>query len=423
MVLIRASLKLVYIQRYPTPRVNEVNMVATKKNKKITDSKEPIRELKLGKCKVTILGTAHVSDESVKEVRRLSEAIQPDTICVELCESRVKSIQDPEYFKNLDIFKVFKERKMFLLMSSLILSSFQKKIGHDKIRPGDELRAGMEEGKNLGARVVPIDREIQTTLKRAWGTVGGFSKMYLLSALITSLFVKEDITEEKIEEMKSEDVLNDLFSQIPSRYSSVKRVIIDERDEYLAQRIREASQESKKLLAVVGAGHLNGIMNHINEDRDISELDRIPPKTIWDRIKVFLFPLLFGSIFTLGFIKGGRDVGTELLIYWVVFKSGLAGLGAIIALAHPVSILLAMITAPFGNFNPVIKPGWVAALAESWLRKPKTEDFENIAGDSEHFTGYWKNRVIRIFLVFMLPQLGSSIGTFIVMNQSFKVLF
>lgn len=396
---------------------------STKKNKKSTDSKEPIRELKIGNCDVTILGTAHVSEESVKEVRRLSQELNPDTICVELCESRMKSIRDPEYFKNLDIFKVFKERKMFLLMSSLILSSFQKKIGNDKIRPGDELRAGMEEGENLSAKVVPIDREIQTTLKRAWGMVSGFSKMYLLSALITSLFVKEDIDEEKIEEMKTEDVLNDLFSQIPRRYEPVKRVIIDERDEYLAQKIRDSARESKKLLAVVGAGHLKGIMENIQEDRDIAELDRIPPKTFWDRIKVFAFPLLFGSIFALGFIKGGRDVGTDLLLSWVIFKSGLAALGAIIALAHPVSILLAVVAAPFGNFNPIIKPGWVAALAESWLRKPKTEDFENIATDSEKFTGYWKNRVIRIFLVFMLPQLGSSIGTFIVLNQGVKVIF
>lgn len=397
-------------------------MNSTKKNKKYQDSKEPIRELKLGKCDVTILGTAHVSDESVKEVRRLSGAIKPDTICVELCSSRVKSIQDPEYFKKLDVFKVFKERKMFLLLSSLILSSFQKKLGHGEVRPGDELRAGMDEGKSLGARVIPIDREIQTTLKRAWGSVGGFSKMYLLSALISSLFVKEDVTQEKIEEMKSEDVLNDLFSQIPSRYNVVKQVIIDERDRYLAQNIRNASKDSKKLLAVVGAGHLNGIMNHIHEDQDITHLDTIPPKTFWDRIKIFLFPLIFGGIFTIGFIKGGRDVGTEMIYSWIIFKSGLAALGAVIALAHPVSILLAMITAPFGNFNPVIKPGWIAALAESWLRKPKAEDFENIATDSEKFTGYWKNRVIRIFLVFMLPQLGSSIGTFLVMNEFGKIL-
>jgi pheromone shutdown-related protein TraB len=396
-------------------------MSSTKKLKKVTDSKEPIREVEIGGCQVTILGTAHVSEESVKEVRRLSELLEPDTICVELCESRVRSIRDPDYFKKLDVFKVFKERKMFLLLSSLILSSFQKKMGQGAIRPGDELRAGMEEGIRLNARVIPIDREIQTTLKRAWSRVSGFSRLYLLSALITSLFVKEDISEEKIEEMKTEDVLNDLFSQIPSRYRSVKNVIIDERDQFLAQKIRDSAKDSTKLLAIVGAGHLNGIMNHIGQDSNIEELNTIPPKSWWDRSKVFLFPVFFGSLFALGFWKGGRDVGEDLIWAWVIIKSSLAGVGALVALAHPISFLLAVITAPFGNFNPIVKPGWVAALAESWLRKPTAEDFENIATDSEHFTGYWKNRVIRIFLVFMLPQLGSSIGTFIVMNRVFEV--
>ncbi|WCL47625.1 TraB/GumN family protein [Leptospira sp. GIMC2001] len=395
-------------------------MNSTKKNKKVIDSREPTRELQIGDCQVTILGTAHVSEESVKEVKRLAEIIKPDTICVELCESRIRSIKDPDYFKKLDVFKVFKERKMYLLMSSLILSSFQKKMGHGEIRPGDELREGMDQATVYGAKLIPIDREIQTTLKRAWGTVGGFSKMYLLSALITSLFVKENVSEEKIEEMKSEDVLNDLFSQIPNRYAKVKRVIIDERDQYLAQRIRDAAVGSKKLLAIVGAGHLNGIITHIEEDSDIQELDIVPAKTWWDKAKVILFPMFFIALFSLAFWKGGAKVGTDLIWSWIIVKSTLAGIGALIALAHPVSLLLAVLAAPLGNFNPIIKPGWVAALSESWFRKPTAEDFENISIDSERFTGYWKNRVIRIFLVFMLPQIGSSIGTFLVTKAVFQ---
>jgi pheromone shutdown-related protein TraB len=384
--------------------------------------KEPIRNTKIGNCEVTILGTAHVSEESVKAVRRLTEELNPDTICVELCESRIKSIQDPDYFKKLDVFRVFKERKMFLLLSSLILSSFQKKIGEGTVRPGDELREGMNLAKARGLRMVPIDREIQTTLKRAWGNVGFFSKMYLISALITSLFYKEDISAEKIEEMKSEDVLNDLFSQIPARYHSVKRVIIDERDEYLAEKIRQAAKSSSKLLAIVGAGHLNGIMNHISKANDIKHLDSIPKKTKWERISGYFWPMIFGLLFITGFFVGGKEVGQELILNWIIIKSSLAGLGALIALAHPVSFLLAVIIAPVGNFNPILKPGWAAALAESWFRKPTAEDFERIAVDSESFTGYWRNRVIRIFLVFILPQLGSSIGTFLVLRMGFQIL-
>lgn len=376
--------------------------------------KEPVYKIKIGKCNVTILGTAHVSQNSIDEVISIIKKTKPDTVGVELCDARLAAIRDDAYWKKLDIFKVFKERKMYLLLSSLILSSFQKKMGHGKIRPGDEMRAAIANGEANGARIAVIDRDIQTTLKRAWSDVGFMSRMYLFSALITSLFVKEEVTPEKIEEMKSEDVLKDLFSGLPPRYNNIKRVIIDERDEYLAQKIRKEAINSKKLFAVVGAGHLQGIMKHIQDHSDIAHLDEIPVKTVLQKLSFFIFPALILLLFSAVFFLTGKENMTSLLINWVVVKSSLAALGALIALAHPFSILLAALAAPIGNFNPVLKPGWIAALSESWLRKPLVEDFEKISEDTEHFTGFWKNRVIRIFMVFILPQVGSSIGTLVV---------
>lgn len=384
-------------------------------------SKEPIRKVTLGECEVVILGTAHVSQASVDSVEALIEREKPDTVCVELCPSRVRSLKDLEYWKKLDIFTVFKERKMYLLLSSLILSSFQKKLGHGKIKPGDEMRKAIELAEKDNLKMVPVDREIQTTLKRAWGNVGFFSKSYLISALISSLLVKEEITEEKIEEMKSEDALKDIFSQLPGRFDQVKKVIIDERDEYLAEKIRQSAMDgSKKLLAVVGAGHLEGIMKYINEERDIKELDVIPASTWKDTIMLFIVPLFLVGLAVYTFFTSGQEAGINLVVNWFVVKAFLSALGAVIALAHPLSILLAAIAAPFGNFNPIIKPGWLAALCESYLRKPLVEDFEKIAEDSEHIKGYWKNRVIRIFLVLLLPQIGSSIGTFVVTMKAME---
>ncbi len=384
-------------------------------------SKEPIRRVTLGECEVVILGTAHVSQASVDSVEALIEREKPDTVCVELCPSRVRSLKDLEYWKKLDIFTVFKERKMYLLLSSLILSSFQKKLGHGKIKPGDEMRKAIELAEKDNLKMVPVDREIQTTLKRAWGNVGFFSKSYLISALISSLLVKEEITEEKIEEMKSEDALKDIFSQLPGRFDQVKKVIIDERDEYLAEKIRQSAMDgSKKLLAVVGAGHLEGIMKYINEERDIKELDVIPASTWKDTIMLFIVPLFLVGLAVYTFFTSGQEAGINLVVNWFVVKAFLSALGAVIALAHPLSILLAAIAAPFGNFNPIIKPGWLAALCESYLRKPLVEDFEKIAEDSEHIKGYWKNRVIRIFLVLLLPQIGSSIGTFVVTMKAME---
>lgn len=383
---------------------------------------EPIRRLKIGECDVTILGTAHISKQSVDSVEKIIQEEKPDTVCVELCETRLKTVKDPEHWKKLDIFKVFKERKMYLLLSNLILSSFQKKMGKGDVKPGDEMRKAISCGEEIQSKIIPIDREIQTTLKRSWGSVGFFSKMYLLSALIVSLLVREDVSEEKIEEMKSEDVLKDLFSQLPSRYDEIKNVIIDERDIYLAQNIKDSAKDSKKLFAVVGAGHLAGIMEHIERENDLSKLDQIPPKTLGQKVSWLIFPIILLGLLGYTYYIGGKDATIEAIWAWILVKGSLAALGALIALAHPISIFLSFVIAPLGNFNPILKPGWVAALVESWLRKPVVEDFEKIAEDSEHFTGYWKNRVIRIFLVFMLPQFGSSIGTFIWFNLLSDIL-
>jgi pheromone shutdown-related protein TraB len=386
------------------------------------ENQEPIRRLKIGSCEVTILGTAHVSQNSVDAVRSFITTEKPDTVCVELCNSRIKSIMDPDHWKKLDIFKVFKERKMYLLMSSLILSSFQKKLGGD-IKPGQELKTAIEEGNNISAKVIPIDREVQTTLKRSWGTVGIFSKMYLLSALLTSLLVKEDVEPNKIEELKSEDALKDLFSQLPARYNQIKKVIIDERDIYLAENIRQNAASSKKLFAVVGAGHLNGIMEHIHKENNITPLDEIPKPSFLQKLQYLFFPAIILGSMLLVYIYGTKQDVMDSLYAWIFFKSGLAALGAILCFAHPVSILLAAIVAPIGNFNPILKPGWVAALCESYLHKPLVEDFENLAQDSEHVTSLWKNRVVRIFLVFMLPQLGSSLGTFLALSTFWSKVF
>ncbi|MCX7998256.1 MAG: TraB/GumN family protein [Leptospiraceae bacterium] len=400
-------------------------MLDTKRRKKIELelSKEPIRKLQLGDCEVTLIGTAHVSEKSVQAVQQLISELQPDTVCVELCESRLKAIQDPDAWKKQDIFKVFKERKMYLLLSSLILSSFQKKLGTKGVRPGDEMRMAISEAMKLGAKIVPVDREVQTTLKRSWGNVGLWSKIYLSSVLLTSLVVKEEVPPEKIEEMKSEDALKDIFTNLPSRFNEVKKVIIDERDIYLAQKIREAAKTSKKLVAVVGAGHLAGILQAIHEEHDLKPLEEIPKMKLSEKLGILFFPLLILSLFGYIFYAYGMREGVEFLQSWALVKGSLAALGAAIALAHPISIILAFLAAPIGNFNPIIKPGWLAALAESYLRKPLVEDFENIAEDSEHWKGYWKNRVIRIFLVLLLPQVGSSIGTFIVTLEGFRKIF
>ncbi|MCG6149582.1 TraB/GumN family protein [Leptospira levettii] len=396
-----------------------------KSTKKGFKTKEPYLFKTIDKTEVHILGTAHISKQSVEEVEKLIQSIKPDVICVELCESRMKSVEDPDYLKKLDIFKVFKERKMWLLLSSLILSSFQKKMGNQDIKPGDEMRKAITLGRSLKKPVLPVDREIQTTLKRSWGNVGFFSKMYLFSALLASLLVREDVSDEKIEEMKSDDILKDLFSQIPKKYESIKNVIIDERDVYLAEKIRVSTLDKKvkKVVAVVGAGHLAGIERNIDLQNDLSVLDEVPKPKLWDSLSLIIYPVFFAGLIGYTTWSQGGEAGLDLFSKLIYIKGGLAALGALIAWAHPISILLAFVTAPIGTFVPIFKAGWVSALSESYLRKPLVEDFERIAEDSESFQGFWKNRVLHIFLVFFLPQFGSTIGTFIVAGKGLKNLF
>ncbi|TGL74601.1 TraB/GumN family protein [Leptospira levettii] len=396
-----------------------------KSTKKGFKTKEPYLFKTIDKTEVHILGTAHISKQSVEEVEKLIQSIKPDVICVELCESRMKSVEDPDYLKKLDIFKVFKERKMWLLLSSLILSSFQKKMGNQDIKPGDEMRKAITLGRSLKKPVLPVDREIQTTLKRSWGNVGFFSKLYLFSALLASLLVREDVSDEKIEEMKSDDILKDLFSQIPKKYESIKNVIIDERDVYLAEKIRVSTLDKKvkKVVAVVGAGHLAGIDRNIDLQNDLSVLDEVPKPKLWDSLSLIIYPVFFAGLIGYTTWSQGGEAGLDLFSKLIYIKGGLAALGALIAWAHPISILLAFVTAPIGTFVPIFKAGWVSALSESYLRKPLVEDFERIAEDSESFQGFWKNRVLHIFLVFFLPQFGSTIGTFIVAGKGLKNLF
>lgn len=399
---------------------------ARKTTKKAFQTSEPYLKQKIGKTEVHILGTAHVSKQSVLEVERMIRAIKPEVICVELCESRMKSVDDPDYLKKLDIFKVFKEKKMWLLLSSLILSSFQKKMGMKDVKPGDEMRKAMELGKKSKTPVLAVDREIQTTLKRSWGNVGFFSKMYLFSALLASILVKEDVSEEKIEEMKSDDILKDLFSQIPKKYESIKNVIIDERDIYLAEKIRLAavnSPKAKNIVAVVGAGHLAGIAKHITGENDLAALDEVPKSKWWNHLSLVFYPVFFAGLIGYTTWSQGGEAGIDLAAKLVFIKGGLAALGALIAWAHPISIFLAFVTAPIGTFIPIFKAGWVSALCESYLRKPLVEDFERIAEDSETLRGFWRNRVIHIFLVLFLPQFGSTAGTFIVGWEGLKNLF
>ncbi len=361
---------------------------------------------------ITLIGTAHVSRESADLVVKVIEEEKPDTVCVELCESRYKAIKQKNRWQNTDLIKVIREKKSFLLLSNLLLTSFQKKIGQKLgIKPGEEMIRAMDSADSVGAHIHLADRDIRITLSRTWRLMGLWTKMKLLAQLVTSMGEMDSIKEEDIEKMKDKDVLETLLSEIGKTLPELRRILIDERDMYLTEKIRSAP--GKRIVAVVGAGHVPGIKRGWNEAIDLNALDELPPKG-----KIFSFlkwgiPALVVGLIVLGFFYAGASAGTHMIKWWVLANAVFAGLGAAIALAHPLTILSAIVASPITSLNPMIAAGWVAGLVETFIGKPKVKDFENLPADILSLKGFWKNKITRILLIVVFTNLGSSLGAFV----------
>jgi pheromone shutdown-related protein TraB len=370
---------------------------------------------------ILLVGTAHVSKESAQLVGDVIEKEKPDTVCVELCEARYQSIRQKEKWLDTDIIKVIKEKKSFLLLSNLLLASFQKRIA-DKfdVVPGAEMIKAIDAGEAIGARIHLADRSIRITLAKTWRAMGLWSKFKLLFHLLLSLGEIGEITEEDIERMQQQDVLETLLADVGKSLPVLKDILIDERDQYLTHKIRTAPGD--KIVAVVGAGHVPGIKKYWDAEIDVDRLDQIPPKGKFSGLLKWIIPLGILILIVWGFYRGGTHVGTGMITWWIMANGILAGLGAAIALAHPLTILSSILAAPLTSLNPMIAAGWVSGLVEAFSRKPKVRDFENLPNDILSIKGFWKNKITRILLVVVFTNLGSSIGTLVAIPLMVKVL-
>ena len=377
--------------------------------------------LKFDDKNFVLVGTAHVSKESARLVKSVIEQEKPDTVCVELCSSRYQAIQQKDRWQNTDIVKIVKEKKSFLLLSNLLLASFQKRIAKQfDVKPGEEMIAAIESAESVGSQIHLADRDIRTTLSRTWRVMGFWSKLKLIFQLMLSLGQLDEIKEEDIEQMKQQDVLETLLTEVGKSLPEIKSILIDERDQYLAEKIRTAP--GNRIVAVVGAGHIPGIQKHWQNDVNIQKLETLPPKSKTVAILKWLIPAAIIGLFLAGFIYGGKKAGTDMIVWWILANGILAGIGAIIALAHPATILSSILAAPLTSLNPMIAAGWVSGLVEAFSRKPKVRDLESLPDDILSVRGFWKNNVTRILLVVVFTNLGSSLGTFIAFPIIVKVL-
>ena len=321
----------------------------------------------------------------------------------------------------MNITKVIKEKKTFLLLSNLLLASFQKRIA-DKldIQPGAEMIQAIDSADAIEADIILADRDIRVTLSRIWRVTGLWDKLKIIFQLALSLGDVDEITEEDVEKMKQEDMLQSLLSEVEKSLPVLREILIDERDRYLAQKIKMSP--GNKIVAVVGAGHLPGILKYWEKEIDTQALEVIPPKGKLGGVLKWLLPSLILLLLIFGFIYGGSGTGTDMLTWWVMANGILAGLGATLALAHPLTILSAVLAAPLTSLNPLIAAGWVSGLVEAFASRPKVRDMERLPKDILTIKGFWKNKLTRILLVVVFTNLGSTIGTLVAIPLMLKLL-
>ncbi|HUX42997.1 MAG TPA: TraB/GumN family protein [Rectinemataceae bacterium] len=402
------------------------------------------RRLTIAGRPILIVGTAHISRESIDEVRSLIRAEGPARVCVEIDAGRYRSMSEGSKWENLDIIKVLKEGRGFLLLANLALSGFQRRMGSEVgVKPGEEMLAAVSAADELGIPYAFCDRDVQTTLKRAWGRSNLWNRSKLLASLVDSAVSGEKLSAEDIEKLKEQNELEKMMGELADFLPSVKEVLIDERDRYLAARIfteakaaslttgntnasvDQASPDSGELkapapvLAVVGAGHLEGIVSWLERlergeaDESVAELETLPKPSQAGKILGWAIPAAIVAFILIGFFKSGTTASLDLLLRWVLLNGSLAAIGSALCLAHPLTILVSFFGAPIATLNPFVGVGMFAGVVEAFVRKPRVSDFENLAEDVTHLKGFYRNRVTRILLIFFLSSLGGMIGNFI----------
>lgn len=371
-----------------------------------------VQTIQLPDKTVYLVGTAHVSEESVEDVRRTIQQVQPDSVCVELCDSRYRTMTQKNTWQEMDIFKIVREKRSTLLLAQLLMSAFYRKLGAKLgVQPGAEMLEGIQQAGRTGAQLITADRDIQITLKRVWRNLGFWTKLKFFGEFLAGLVLSEEIDEDLIEKIKQRDQLEVLMEEFSGKLPGIKERLIDERDVYLAQKIREAP--GRKVVAVVGAGHCSGIEANIQEDHSLAPLRELPPKSNIPKIVGWSIPVLILALIVSSFFNNGTQHSIGSITIWILANGILSAAGTALAFGHPLTVLAAFAAAPLTSLNPTIAAGWVAGLVQAIVRRPKVADLESLPAAISTFKGFWMNPLIRILLVVVLANLGSSLGTFI----------
>ncbi len=363
---------------------------------------------------VVVIGTAHVSRESAELVRRVIEEQRPDGVCIELDAGRYEALSHPERFEALDLREVIRKRQLATLGVQLVLAAYQRGLGEKLgVRPGAELLEGARVASELGVPLHLCDRDVRITLRRAWSALSYWKKSLLISTLLASVFERGEVTEEDLRELRRADVLSALLSELASAFPGLTLALIHERDVYLAERIRQSP--GARLVAVVGAGHVAGLVRQLEaaERADLAPLELLPqPSALWRWLGASIPLSIVAALVLIGVRQGAAEVGENVLI-WILACGVPAAIGALLSLAHPLTTLSAFLSAPITTLSPLIGVGHVTALVQAWLRPPLVRELGTVLDDALTPSGFWRNRVLRILLVFVLTTLGTVLGSWV----------
>ena len=361
-----------------------------------------------------LLGTAHVAKASVEAVKFHIEEFKPDVVAVELCKSRFDSLVSDRRLDKEGLLKVIKEGKAPLVLIQSMLATEQRKLGLDEgEQPGAELLAAVEVAKDKELEVELIDRDIQVTLRRAWKKMKLREKFRILYSLLGD---DEEENPELEELLSNQDLLSSLMEELREFSPGAGVVLIDERDSYLAEKILSIDPD-KKVLAVVGAGHLKGLETNLKEKKvfdqnNIQLLEEVPKKGRISKIFPWLIPALVMGLM-IYFLTTGEGVDiVELFTVWTLANAVFAAIGCILARGHVLAILTAALASPITSLNPTLAAGWFAGYVQLKVAEPTTEDLQNFL-KLDRFGLFWSNRAGKVLLVTALTNLGSMAGAWV----------
>lgn len=368
-----------------------------------------------GQKTIYLVKTAHISAFSVQDVTTTIAEVQPDQLAIELDSDRLEALQHKERWQNTDIVQVIKENKVGFLLANMILASFQRRMAKKlENTAGGEMSAAIQQAQKYNLPLHLIDRPVKITFSRIWNSLGLWEKAKLASSILLSLFTHEEISEEELSTLKQQDVLETALAEIGKEFPVVKRILVDERDRYLAQKIKEI--QGSKIVAVVGAAHAPGIKKYLQEENDLTQLEKIPAKKKTFTLLKWFIPLAL-VIMVIYTIRQNQNVGLAQLRSWILWNGGLSALGTLLAGGHLFSICTALFLAPITSLNPLLAVGWFTGLVQASVSRPRVSDFESLSQDTENWKGFWRNKVTRVLLVVLFSNLFSTIGTFVSGSQ------